>query len=96
MGSITKLVAQYSQPIWRAAGPVGSAFSHSGLLREIHDPCARAGSPVAPFGFAPSPQVTAVDFTGPAIEQFTALCGPGEATPEEVPVHGWSADQIHG
>ena len=94
MGSTIKFVAQYSQPFWRAAGLAGSAFSHSGPLREIHDMSGPAGSPAALFGFAPSPHVTAADLTGPAIEQLTTLFGPDAATPEEVQVHDWSADRF--
>ena len=37
MGGVTKVVAIYDAPFWRDRGLAGSAMSHIGPLREIHD-----------------------------------------------------------
>jgi len=52
MGATTKVVAVYDSSFWRARGLAGSAMSHVGPLREIHDVSDQRGSFGALFGFS--------------------------------------------
>ncbi|MGI9186795.1 MAG: flavin monoamine oxidase family protein [Gaiellales bacterium] len=73
MGAMTKVVAEYATPFWRADGLAGAAMSYVGPLREVHDLSGRGNSAPALFGFAPStstpPDCDAI------IEQLAALFG---------------------
>ncbi len=89
MGATVKLVARYSHPFWRDAGLAGSAFSHVGPLREIHDMSGPAGMPAALFGFAqPGPGEPAPDRTA-VLGQLAALFGPRAAAPDELWIRDW-------
>lgn len=89
MGGTVKVVARYARPFWRDGGLAGSAFSHVGPLREIHDMSGRGGMPAALFGFAqpgpgaPPPGRDAV------LDQLAALFGPEAAAPAELWIHDW-------
>jgi monoamine oxidase len=89
MGAITKVVAVFDRAFWRDAGLAGSAFSHDGPLREIHDMSGRDGVPAAMFGFCsvspgePAPTVEAVT------AQLVKLFGPDAGTPLSVHVMDW-------
>ena len=54
MGEMVKAVARYREPFWRTEGLSGSAISHAGPFRELHDHCGPGGIPAAVFGFAPA------------------------------------------
>ena len=87
MGSTTKVVAVYDRPFWRDAGLSGSAVSHVGPLREMHDMSGPDGAPAALFGFVPNgvvPDRQAV------LEQLVTLFGDAAAVPIEVHVQSWS------
>ena len=93
MGAMTKVVAAYDEPFWRHRGRSGSAISHRGPLREIHDMSGPGGTPAALFGFAPptapgAPSVTEAD----VVDQLAALFGPEAASPTAVHVHDWRAE----
>ena len=89
MGGTVKVVVRYERPFWRRAGLAGSAFSHVGPLREIHDMSGRGGYPAALFGFAqpgpgaPPPEQQAVT------AQLSALFGAEAASPSEIWIHDW-------
>lgn len=89
MGSMTKVVAAYDRPFWRDDGLAGSAISHVGPLREIHDMSGPGGDPAMLFGFAPGggdvPPVAVID-------QLVRLFGPGAAQPKELHVTDWAKD----
>jgi monoamine oxidase len=90
MGAITKVVARFSTPFWRAHGLAGAAISHVGPMREIHDMSGREGAPAALFGFVPPRQVgqPTVD-SGEVLGQFVETFGPEAASPEELVIHDW-------
>jgi len=52
MGGVTKVVAIYDTPFWRDRGLAGSAMSHVGPLREIHDISDEHATFGALFGFS--------------------------------------------
>ncbi|WP_323792437.1 flavin monoamine oxidase family protein [Nocardioides sp.] len=93
MGAMTKVVAAYDEPFWRRSGRSGSAISHRGPLREIHDMSGPDGTSAALFGFAPptapgSPSVTGAQ----VVDQLTAIFGPEAASPTAVHVRDWRAE----
>ncbi len=91
MGAMTKVVATYGRPFWREHGLSGSAFSHRGPLREIHDMSGVDGQAAALFGFAPMAEPG-----GPSPEavtaQLAALFGPAGGEPDAVHVLDWRAE----
>lgn len=93
MGATTKVVAVYDEAFWRHRGWSGSAISHVGPLREIHDMSGPDGAPAALFGFASSgppggPALTAAA----AVEQLVEIFGPDAASPSRVHVRDWSRE----
>lgn len=89
MGGTVKAVARYERAFWRRAGLAGSAFSHVGPLREIHDMSGPDGTPAALFGFAqPGPGAPAPERTE-VLDQLAALFGADAATPAELVIHDW-------
>lgn len=96
MGDVVKAVAVYDRPFWRAAGLAGSAISHLGPFRELHDHSGPGGRPAALFGFAPAAQ-----FDGAAsgqvadafARQLARLFGPHAADPRRIHVTDWSREQ---
>lgn len=93
MGAMTKVVVAYDDAFWRRRGWSGSAISHVGPLREIHDMSGPAGAPAALFGFAPprAPGLPAVS-AAEVVDQLVALFGPEAATPTQVQVRDWRAE----
>ncbi len=90
MGAITKVVARYAKPFWWRAGLAGSAISHHGPMREIHDMSGPDGDPAALFGFAPAtamgqPTVGEDEILGQLVEIF----GRRAAEPAELWIHDW-------
>ena len=89
MGATTKAVAVYDHPFWRDVGLSGSAISHVGPLRELHDMSGPGGSPAALFGFAPAvpgrSALTEVDVA----RHLGGLFGARAAHPLEVIVADW-------
>ena len=89
MGDITKVVARYREPFWRHEGWAGSAISHHGPLREVHDMSGPQGHPAALFGFASAG--TATQET--VLEQLGQLFGEEAKQPTDVLIQDWSAEQ---
>lgn len=85
MGGVTKVVAIYDTPFWRDRGLAGSAMSHVGPLREIHDISDEHATFGALFGFSRG-----------AVSAHTALAQLGELFGEQarharsVIVEDWS------
>ena len=93
MGGTVKVVAQYGHPFWRDDGLAGSAFSHVGPLREVHDMSGPGGAPAALFGFAqPGPDAAAPE-RAKVIEQLASLFGPQAVTPMELWIHDWRTER---
>ncbi len=92
MGGTVKAVAHYERPFWRDRGLAGSAFSHVGPLREIHDMSGPGGRPAALFGFAqPAPGAPAPS-RDQTLDQLRALFGESAAEPQRLWIHDWRAE----
>ncbi len=89
MGAVTKVVAIYDSPFWRARGLAGSAMSHVGPLREIHDVSDQSGSFGALFGFRQE-RITEDAVTA----QLTELFGAQAKTPRSVLIKDWSKSEF--
>jgi monoamine oxidase len=89
MGAVTKVVAIYDSPFWRKRGLAGSAMSHVGPLREIHDISDVNGSFGALFGFSRE-RIT----EGAVTEQLAELFGPEAKTPRSVYIKDWSSSEF--
>ena len=85
MGAITKVVAIYDSPFWRAKGLAGSAMSHVGPLREIHDISDESATFGALFGFCRG-NVLESDVTAQLVELF----GPEARSPRQLLIKDWS------
>lgn len=96
MGATTKAVAVYDEPFWRERGLSGSAVSHRGPVRELHDMSGPEGSPAALFGFvpggSPSTPPEALD-SGTLVDQLVELFGPDAASPTNVVVQDWRQER---
>jgi monoamine oxidase len=84
MGAITKFIAIYETPFWRTMGRAGSAISHVGPMREIHDISAANESYGALFGFSPTP-LTAED----GLKQLVEIFGAQANLPNQVLIKDW-------
>ncbi|MEM9747099.1 MAG: FAD-dependent oxidoreductase [Actinomycetota bacterium] len=93
MGATTKAVAVFDRPFWRDDGLAGSAISHVGPLREIHDMSGPRGRPAALFGFGQSSGVSPID-RDDVVRQLTALFGPAAADPAELIVVDWRSESL--
>ena len=94
MGTTTKAVVRYSTAFWRDVGLSGSAVSHQGPLREIHDLSGPGGRPAALFGFAPSTaQGRPVDERD-VIAQLVRLFGPSAAEPLDFHLADWRREPL--
>lgn len=89
MGGTVKVVASYERAFWRDAGLAGSAFSHVGPLREIHDMSGNGGTPAALFGFAQPEPGAPPPGRDAVIDQFATLFGPPAASPTALWIHDW-------
>jgi monoamine oxidase len=89
MGAVTKVVAIYDSPFWRARGLAGSAMSHVGPLREIHDVSDQNGSFGALFGFSRE-RIT----EGAVAAQLAELFGAEAKTPRSILIKDWSASEF--
>lgn len=93
MGGTTKVVVRYTDAFWRRRGWSGSAISHIGPMRELHDMSGPDGVPAAIFGFVSAgsddePTVSRAR----VIAQMVALFGPEAATAESVEIRDWSKE----
>lgn len=96
MGSTVKAVAVYDRPFWRDSGLAGSALSHLGPFRELHDHSGADGLPGALFGFAAADQLrgaTTAQVAAAFTEQLQRLFGPGAAAARSVHVGDWSRER---
>lgn len=90
MGSTTKVVIRYPDSFWRRRGLSGSAVSHVGPIRELHDMSGADGVPAALFGFvqarsADGPTVTRREI----IDQLVEIFGADAAVPDDVLIRDW-------
>ncbi|MFT4656788.1 MAG: monoamine oxidase [Candidatus Aldehydirespiratoraceae bacterium] len=93
MGAITKVVARYGNPFWREIGLSGSAISHRGPLREIHDLSGPGGHPAALFGFASTTAASGPTSETDILDQLGRLFGPDAGSPTELHLADWRREQ---
>ncbi|MEM9134174.1 MAG: NAD(P)/FAD-dependent oxidoreductase [Actinomycetota bacterium] len=89
MGATTKVVARYEQPFWRHRGLSGSAVSHVGPMRELHDMSGPDGDPAVLFGFAPGLTGAPTPDEAAIRRQLGDLFGPDGAEPIELLIADW-------
>ncbi len=93
MGAITKAVAVYPDPFWRADGLSGMVSALGAPFREIHDMSGPGGDPGMLFGFGQSEpggrSLTAELF----VEQLTTLFGSKAATPSRSLAVDWRIER---
>lgn len=89
MGNIAKVVAVYHDAFWRRHGLSGSAISHVGPLREIHDMSGVDAEPAALFGFVPLGPADPRPSERAIIEQLVEIFGHDAASPLEIVVKDW-------
>lgn len=94
MGAITKIVARYESAFWREMGLSGSAVSHRGPMREIHDLSGPGGDPAALFGFAGTTTTSAPVEDAVVIDQLVRLFGPSASTPTELVITDWRTERF--
>ncbi len=93
MGATIKVVVAYERPFWRDRGLSGSAISHIGPMRELHDISGPDGMPAAIFGFVPGraagePAPDAAE----VVQQMVELFGEEAAAPTDVFIKDWRAE----
>ena len=92
MGATTKVVVRYRSRFWRERGLSGSAISHAGPIRELHDMSGPDGDPPALFGFVPGgSDIVTVD-AGAVVEQLVAIFGSEAAAPTHVTIQDWRTE----
>lgn len=94
MGSMAKVVTVFATPFWREAGLAGSAISHFGPMREVHDMSGPGGDPAALFGFVPVRSAGQAALTTDQItRQLAEIFGDDAPRPTEILISDWSAEQ---
>lgn len=91
MGAITKVVVRYRTRFWRERGLAGSAISHAGPMRELHDISGPSGVPPALFGFVPNGSATVT--VEEIVNQLVAIFGPEAAAPTDVTIQDWRTER---
>lgn len=94
MGQMTKVVARYETPFWRELGLAGSAFSHVGPMREIHDMSGPGGDPAALFGFAQPQLGSSAPSEAAVVDQLVQLFGPAAGQPSAVAIQDWRTEPL--
>lgn len=89
MGATTKVVVHYAEAFWRRDGLAGSAISHFGPMRELHDMSGPDGSPAAVFGFAPADSGGETVTRADVVAQMVEIFGPEAAEPVDVIIKDW-------
>lgn len=89
MGSTVKIVAHYATAFWREAGLSGSAISHLGPMRELHDMSGPDGQPAAIFGFVPNAEPRPSPTEESIRRQLVELFGPAAANPVQIIIADW-------
>jgi putrescine oxidase len=98
-GVVTKVLAAYDEPFWRADGLSGQGFAPYELVRELYDNTPPAGSPGVLCTFLAGERAEAVDRLAPderrrsVLEGFARYVGPPALRPREVVELDWSAEE---
>ena len=93
MGAITKVVVRYDSRFWRERGLAGSAISHVGPIRELHDMSGPDGAPAALFGFVPGGSGPVTVTVEEVVTQLVTIFGPEAAAPTSVTIQDWRTER---
>lgn len=94
MGNIAKVVAIYDHAFWQQSGLSGSAISHTGPVREIHDMSGAHFEPAALFGFVPLGPDDPAPEENDIIKQLVEIFGPEASSPLEILIKDWRAEAM--
>ncbi|MEM1334028.1 MAG: FAD-dependent oxidoreductase, partial [Actinomycetota bacterium] len=89
MGAIAKVVVEFSEPFWSTHGLSGSAISHLGPMREIHDLSGPGHRPAALFGFAPLTSSDDAPTEAQIRRQLRELFGETMPDPVRITITSW-------
>jgi monoamine oxidase len=92
MGATTKVVVRYRSRFWRERGLSGSAISHAGPIRELHDMSGPDGVPPALFGFVPGGRDIVTVDADAVVDQLVAIFGSEAAAPTHVTIQDWRTE----
>jgi putrescine oxidase len=98
-GVVTKVLAAYDEPFWRADGLSGQGFAPYELVREVYDNTPPAGSPGVLCTFLAGENAEVADRLPPAarrravLDGFARFVGPSGLRPLEVVEVDWSAEE---
>jgi monoamine oxidase len=92
MGGMTKVVVRYRSRFWRERGLSGSAISHAGPIRELHDMSGPDGIPPALFGFVPGGRHRTPIDVDAIVDQLVQIFGSDAAEPTHVAIQDWRAE----
>jgi len=101
-GRLTKCMALYEQPFWRADGFSGEAVTDAGPVTLTFDASPRDGSAGVLLGFVGGPEVDDLDGLGEAerreavLDCFARLFGPRAARPLDYAEQAWSEEEWSG
>jgi len=98
-GTVTKCMAVYAQPFWRADGLSGQATSDAGPVRTVFDNSPAGGRPGVLLGFLEGDRARRLGHADPAtrrwavLDTFARLFGPRAARPEAWIEHQWAEEE---
>lgn len=92
MGSTVKVVAHFDHAFWRNEGLAGSAVSHIGPMRELHDMSGPDGQPAAIFGFVPNNSPSPAPTEEAIRHQLVEMFGPAAADPIQIIIADWRSE----
>jgi monoamine oxidase len=92
MGTTTKVVVRYPTRFWRDQGLAGSAISHVGPIRELHDISGPDGDPPALFGFVTGPLDSPTVRADDVIAQLVEIFGADAANATDVAIQDWRSE----
>jgi putrescine oxidase len=98
-GVVTKILAAYEEPFWRADGLSGQGFAPNDLVRELYDNTPPAGAPGVLCTFLAGEHAERADRLGAearraaVLEGYARYVGPAALAPVEYVEVDWSAEE---
>jgi putrescine oxidase len=96
---VTKILAAYEEPFWRADGLSGQGFAPNDLVRELYDNTPPAGAPGVLCTFLAGEHAERADRLGAearraaVLEGYARYVGPAALAPVEYVEVDWSAEE---
>jgi putrescine oxidase len=98
-GHVTKFLAVYDEPFWRADGLSGEGFAPHGFVRELYDNCPPSGSVGVLCTFLPGDQALAAARMSPdarraaVLEGMASFVGPRALEAVDYIETDWAAEE---